>query len=167
MIRKTALALALLLPALAGCQRDDADYISINGKIFIFNIRLSKAYYTLNLNRLAATPDDAIATAEFENPAGGPPLVVAQKVFPKMTRIDFESPDLDCIVAGRPYAIKVTLRDPQGKTLQTIETTLASTLDQTVMPEKALVRGNAYDRNPTAYGADGKIKFRKACATGA
>jgi hypothetical protein len=166
MMGRTACALLTLVGLLTACQRaEDGRYISINGKIFIFNIRLSKAYYTLNINRLANVADGSSVMAEFENPAGGPPLVVTQKVFPKMTRIDFESPDLHCIVADRPYAIKITLKDPQGKTLQTIDTTLASTLDQSVMPQQALVQGNAYDRNPGAYGKDGKIKFQKACGT--
>ena len=50
----------LLLPALAllalsaACQREKTEYISVQGKIFIFNIRLARAYYTLNLNRLLA-----------------------------------------------------------------------------------------------------------------
>jgi hypothetical protein len=160
---KRMLLSALTVLALAGCQREDTDYLSINGKIFIFNVRLSKAYYTLNLNRLAGVPDGSMVTAEFENPAGGAPLSVTKKVFPKMTRIDFQSPDLDCIVADKPYAITITLRDPGDKEMQTIKTTLASTLDQTVMPEQALVRGNAYDKNPAAYDAEGHLKFRKAC----
>jgi hypothetical protein len=154
-------ALAALL--LAGCQRDAGDYLSVNGKIFIFNIRLSKAYYTLNLNRLAGVPDGSLVTVEFEDPAGGPPLSVSQKVFPNMARIDFQSPDLTCIVAGKPYAITITLRDPDGHEMQTLKTTLASTLDQTVMPAQALVRGNAYDKNPSAYDAEGHVKFRTAC----
>ncbi|MDH6266781.1 hypothetical protein M2360_002177 [Rhizobium sp. SG_E_25_P2] len=161
MNRMLLTALAALM--LAGCQREANDYLSINGKIFIFNVRLSKAYYTLNLNRLADVPDGSMVTAEFENPAGGPPLSVTKKVFPNMTRIDFQSPDLDCIVADKPYAITITLRAPDGKEMQRIKTTLASTLDQTVMPEQALVRGNAYDKNPTAYDATGHVKFRKAC----
>ncbi|HCL66867.1 MAG TPA: hypothetical protein DIC56_18935 [Rhizobium sp.] len=156
------LLLCALIP-LAACQRD-AEHLSVNGKVFIFNIRLARAYYVLTLNRLDGVPDGAVVTAEFENPAGGPPLVSTQKVFPKMTRIDLQSPSLECVVAGKPYAIKVTLRAPDGTAMQVLETTLSSTLDQTVMPEKPLVRGAAYDRNPEAYGADGKIRMRQACA---
>ena len=87
------LTLSLIaLTGLASCQREATDYISVQGKIFIFNIRLAQAYYTLNLNRLPATPDDAVVRAEFEDPAGGPALVSEQKVFPKMARIDLQSP---------------------------------------------------------------------------
>jgi hypothetical protein len=158
---------AVILVALsASCQREKTDYISVNGKIFIFNIKLAQAYYQLDLNRLPATPDNSVARAEFEDPAGGPVLVTEQKVFPNMTRIDLQSPDVNCVVAGKPYKIHVTLRDSDGKELQTLDTTLTSTLDQTVMPAKALVLGAAYDKNPDAYNKDGSTKFRKACKTG-
>ncbi|MDB5525585.1 MAG: hypothetical protein JWM58_3348 [Rhizobium sp.] len=163
-MRKMLLLPALMLLALpASCQRENAEYISVQGKIFIFNIRLARAYYAINLNRLAATPDNSVVVAEFEDPAGGPPLVSEQKVFPKMTRIDLQSPDLNCIAADRPYKIHITLRDNGGKVLQTLDTTLKSTLDQTVMPAEPLVTGAAYDKNAGAYGKDGKIRFRQKC----
>ena len=155
-----ALLAALMLGA---CQREAEDYVSVNGKVFIFNVKLARAFYMLTLNRLEATPDNAVVTAEFEDPAGGPWLVTQQKVFPKMTRIDLQSPDVNCVVTGKPYKIKITVRDAEGTTLQTIETTLNSTLDQTMLPERALVDGPAYDRNPAAYNADNSIRFRKKC----
>ncbi|MDO6963700.1 hypothetical protein [Rhizobium alvei] len=159
--------LMLLFTALfalsAGCQREDANYISINGKVFIFNIRLARAYYTLTLNRLENVPNGSRVVVHFENPAGGADLVSEQKVFPGMSRIDLQSADLECIVADRPYKIAITLVDPEGKVLQQIDTTLASTANQTVMPAKSLVVGAAYDKNPDAFGKDGKIKFRTAC----
>jgi hypothetical protein len=148
---------------LSACQREAEDYITIKGKVFIFNIRVARAFYMLTLNRLPATPDDAVVVAEFEDPAGGPPLVREQKVFPKMTRIDLQSPDVNCVVTGKPYKIKITLRNADGEALQTIDTTLNSTLDETMLPEKALVLGAKYDRNPEAFNPDGSIKFRKKC----
>lgn len=154
--------LAALLVA-AGCQRKAEDYITINGKVFIFNIRNARAFYMLTLNRLPATPDDAVVVVEFENPAGGPPLVKEQKVFPKMMRIDLQSPDVDCVVTDKPYNIHIVLRSADGKTLQTIDTTLNSTLDSTMIPERALVEGPAYDKTRDAYNPDGTIRFRKKC----
>lgn len=158
-----AIPVLALLAFAAGCQREAEDYISVNGKVFIFNIRNARAFYMLTLNRLPATPDGAVVVAEFENPAGGPPLVKEQKVFPKMTRIDLQSPDVDCVATGKPYKITVTLRSPEGGTLQTIETTLNSTLDSTVLPETALVEGPAYTRTRDGYHPDGSIRFRKKC----
>jgi len=148
---------------LSACQREAEDYITIKGKVFIFNIRVARAFYMLTLNRLPTTPDGAVVVAEFEDPSGGPPLVKEQKVFPKMTRIDLQSPDVNCVVTGKPYKIKITLRSADGKALQTIDTTLNSTLDETMLPEKALVEGAKYDRNPEAFNKDRSIKFRKKC----
>jgi hypothetical protein len=166
-MRKMLVVSTLVLLALsAGCQREDTDYITVNGKVFIFNVRLARAFYMLTLNRLEAVPDDAVVRAEFENPAGGAVLVTEQKVFPKMTRIDLQSPDLTCVVADKPYAIHVIVKAPDGKVLQTLDTTLTSTLDQTVLPAHSLVLGAAYDKNPEAYGKDGKIEFQKACKKG-
>ena len=157
------LLMMMCAAALSGCQRPAEDHLTINGKVFIFNIRLARAYYALNLNRVGAVPDGAIVRAEFENPAGGPPLVASQKVFPGMTRIDLQSPDLECVVADRAYKIHIELQSPEGKLLQAIDTTLASTADQTVMPEAPLVEGPAYDRNSKAFDEEGRIRFRKAC----
>ena len=35
---------------------------------------------------------------------------------------------------------------------------------QTALPEKPLVLGPGYDKNPEAYNEDGTIRMRKACA---
>src|SRR5690606_29985384 len=125
---RAPVVLALLLALSAGCQREAEDYISVDGKIVIFNIRLARAYYALTLNRKEATPDGAVVIAEFENPAGGEALVSRQKVFPNMKRIDLQSPDVECVVADRPYRISIRLEDQSGKILQTIDTTLSSTI---------------------------------------
>jgi len=143
--------------ALSACQRQADGPLAINGKIFIFNVRLAKSYVQLTLARNGDVADGSKVMARFENPAGGADLEASQKVFPAMTRIDIASPDMHCIVKDRPYAITITLTDPEGNLRQTIETTLASTLDQTVMPAKPLVEGPAYDKNPDATGPDGKF----------
>ena len=159
-----ALSVLLALLLSSGCQREAEDYISINGKVFIFNIRYARAFYMLTLNRLPATPDDAVVVAEFEDPAGGSPLVKEQKVFPKMARIDLQSPDVDCVMTGKPYKIHIVLKSAEGKVLQTIDTTLNSTLDSTMLPASALVEGPAYDKTKDAYNPDGTIRFRKKCS---
>jgi hypothetical protein len=56
------------------------------------------------------------------------------------------------------------LRNAEGETLQTIDTTLNSTLDSTMLPEHALFEGPAYTRTKDGYNADGSIRFRKKCS---
>ena len=62
-------------------------------------------------------------------------------------------------------AITITLAGPDGRTLQTIETTIVSSLDQTILPKHALVTGPAYDRNSQAVGPDGTfiLNDRSGC----
>ena len=81
-----------------------------------------------------------------------------------MTRIEIQSPDVECVVTGKDYKIKITVKSPGGEVLQTIDTTLASTLDQSVLPAKPPVEGPAYDKNPEAFNPDGTLKFRNKCA---
>lgn len=163
---KARLATCILAAGLlaGGCQRQAEDYVAVSGKVFIFNVRLARAFYMLTLKRLENLPDNAVVVAEFENPAGGPPLLREQKVFAKMTRIDIQSPDLRCVRTGKAYAIRLTVRSAEGDVLQTLDTSLNSTIDDTALPEEPLVIGGAYDRNPAAYDAEGRIKFRKPCA---
>lgn len=158
------MSVLLALTLASGCQREAEEYISINGKVFIFNIRVARAFYMLTLNRLPAAPDDAVVVAEFEDPSGGPPLIKEQKVFPKMTRIDLQSPDIDCVAVGKPYKIHIVLRNAEGRELQTIDTTLTSTLDSSMLPEKPLFEGPVYTRTKDGFNADGSIRFRKKCA---
>ena len=160
LLTAAAIVSALLV---SSCQRATEEYVTIKGKVFIFNIRNARAFYMLTLNRLPAAPDDAVVVAEFENPAGGPPLVKQQKVFPKMTRIDLQSPDIDCVVTGKPYKIHIVVKSADGETLQTIDTTLNSTLESTMLPARPLVEGAAYDKTKDAYNPDGTIRFRKKC----
>jgi hypothetical protein len=157
------MSVLLALVFASSCQRETEEYITVNGKVFIFNIRLARAFYMLTLNRLPSTPDNAVVVAEFENPAGGPPLVREQTVFPKMARIDLQSPDVDCVAVGKPYRIRIVLRNAEGRQLQTIDTTLTSTLDSSMLPEKALFEGPAYTRTRDGFHADGSIRFRKKC----
>ena len=70
---------------------------------------------------------------------------------------------MDCVVTDKPYSIHIVLKSAGGETLQTIDTTLTSTLDSTMLPERALVDGPAYDKTKAAYNPDGTIRFRKKC----
>jgi len=154
-------ALALLgLLAFAGCRDTggEGEYFAIGGKIFVFNYRVATATYLVNLVPLQPVEEGQTAVVSFENPAGGEPLVVRQKIWPNMARTTVESPPLTCVVKDKPYAISIKIEGVDGSVRQTIETKLASTEDQSILPDKPLVVGPLYTPNPELAGhPDGKL----------
>ncbi len=142
-------SLAIIAGLLGGCRdAGEGDYVNVTGKIFVFNYRIAQATYLLTLGKLRPLPDGAILEATFENPAGGTPFVVRQKIWPMMEKITVESPPIKCVKANREYKVSMRLEDASGKILQIIERKMISDVDQSVMPDKPLVVGPFYDPNP-------------------
>lgn len=136
--------------ALAGCRDTGGEggYFEISGKLFSFNYRVATAVYIITLRPLQPMQEGQVAVATLENPAGGEPIVVEQKVWPKLDKVTIESPPLECVVKDRPYAVSIVIRGAKGETLQTFETTVTSGLDQSVLPDRPLVIGPVYELNP-------------------
>ncbi len=150
---------------LAGCQRkDDEGPTQLTGRLFVFNYRVASATYMITLKKIAPIPEGTTAIAEFENPAGGDPLVVNQKIYTFWDKITLESPDLRCVRKDRPYSVSIKLVDASDKTIQTIKTEVKSDLDQTVLPTKPLVVGPAYTANPDIFKGDGSADYGKDMA---
>jgi len=159
--RTFAMAVALALSmALAGCQRETgSDPLHLTGKMFVFNYRLAYATYMITLNRTEPLPEGTTITVEFENPAGGAPLVLQRKLFPKLEKVVLESPEITCVQKAKPYRVAIRVNGPDGAQLQVLETTVVSDLDQSVLPAQALVIGPAYDKNPDMF-RNGKAPSR-------
>jgi hypothetical protein len=139
-----------------GACRDagEGDYLNVSGKIFVFNYRIAQATYLLTLAKIRPLPDGSMLETTFENPAGGDPFIVRQKVWPTMDKITVESPPIKCVKANREYKVSMRLEDASGNLLQTIERKMISDVDQSVMPDKPLVVGPFYDPNPDKSSAD-------------
>ncbi|ENN85825.1 hypothetical protein RHSP_18385 [Rhizobium freirei PRF 81] len=145
---------------LAGCQRkDDEGPTQLTGRIFVFNYRVASATYMITLKKIAPIPEGTTAVAEFENPAGGDPLVIHEKIYSFWEKITLESPDLRCVRKDRPYSVSIRLVDASDKTIQTIKTEVKSDLDQTVLPTKPLVVGPVYTANPDVFKSDGSADY--------
>lgn len=145
---------------LAGCQRkDDEGPTQLSGRLFIFNYRVASASYMITLKKIAPIPEGTTAVAEFENPAGGDPLVVREKIYSFWDKITLESPDLRCVRKDHPYSVSIKLVDANEKTIQTIKTEVKSDLDQTVLPTKPLVVGPIYTANPDVFKGDGSTDY--------
>jgi hypothetical protein len=155
------LALAVLgLLGVSACRDTggEGEYFALGGKIFVFNYRVATATYLVNLVPLQPVEEGQTAVASFEDPAGGEPLVVRQKIWPNMAKTTIESPPLRCVVKDRPYAISIKIQGADGSVRQTIETTLASVDDQSILPDRPLVVGPLYTPNPELAGhPDGKL----------
>jgi hypothetical protein len=157
-----ALPLALLL---AACQRETGpDPLKLTGKMFVFNYRLAYATYLVTLEQTEPLPDGSIVKAEFENPAGGAPLTLERKIFPNLPRVVLESPDVTCVKEGQPYTVSIAVIGPDGDRLQSLETQVTSSADQSILPAKALVIGPGYEKNPEVF-KDGKTPERFEMAT--
>lgn len=159
-LRRLALATALLATIMIGAcrQSEDGQYFEVSGRLFEFNYRLARATYVVTLNPLRPMEEGQVAVATFENPAGGAPFVVNQPVWPKMRHITLTSPALTCVVKDKPYAVSIRIEDLSGKLLQTLQTTLISSEDQSVLPDRALVTGPVYELNPELAGhTDGRL----------
>ncbi|MEK1887474.1 MAG: hypothetical protein AAAB35_07805 [Phyllobacterium sp.] len=152
--RVVGICLMTLGLVLSACRDSgQGDYVNVSGKIFVFNYRIAQATYLLTLAKLRKIPDGSSLETTFENPAGGDPFVVRQKIWPMMDKITVESPPIKCVKANRQYQVTMRLEDSKGIVLQTIERKMISDADQSVMPDKPLVVGPFYDPNPDKESA--------------
>lgn len=158
--RITPLAMALLL-ALSGCQRQAENTpTELSGRFVVFNYRVSQASFLVTLRKTAPIADGTMAIAEFDNPMGGDPIVVKEKIFAFWDKISLQTPALHCVQKDHPYAVAVRLEDAGGKTIQSLKTEVKSDMDQSaVLAAKPLVVGPLYTENPDIVKEDGKPDF--------
>ncbi len=156
------LAIAALL-FLTGCQRDEPREVAkLSGRMFVFNYRVAVATYLVTLQRIAPIRDGSTVEATFENPRGGPDLIINDKIFPTDERITVQSPPVECVKQDRPYKVSIRIKAPEGDILQTIQTTIRSDTDQSALPAKPLVVGPLYTPNPEVFKPDGSTDMRPA-----
>jgi hypothetical protein len=149
-LRSVVSAMLLGTLVLTGCRDTGGpgDYFEISGKLFSFNYRVATAVYIITLRPLQPMQEGQVAVATFENPAGGDPIVVEQKVWTNLDKVTIESPPLECVVKDRPYAASIVIKGRTGEEVQKIETTITSDLDQSILPDRPLVIGPVYELNP-------------------
>ena len=156
-IRSAIVLGSLIVTLVLGACRDpgEGDYLDVSGKIFVFNYRIAQATYLLTLSKIRPLPDNSMLETIFENPAGGDPFVVRQKIWPTMTTVTLESPPVKCGRANREYKVSMRVINADGQVLQILERKMISDVDQSVMPDKPLVVGPFYDANPDKTAGPG------------
>lgn len=157
-MRKSWLAVLLSLPLALGACRDSGKLFELSGRLMVFNYREAKITYVMTLDPIEPIGEGQVAVTTFENPAGGAPLVIRQKLFPGHKKVTIESPPLECVVRDRSYKVGIRIERQDGTLLQAIDTTMISSQDQNMLPDRPLVVGPGYQPNPELAGhADGRL----------
>ncbi|BDA86250.1 hypothetical protein Sa4125_37920 [Aureimonas sp. SA4125] len=155
-MRHAVSAGAVFLALLAGAAwmvrvpPGETPLLRIAGPSFIFNYRVADVYYGFTAEVMRPVPVSSTITAEFEDPAGGPPHRVSEKIFPQTRRYALRSPSLRGVKKGVPYHVTIRLLN-RGDEKLLFETRLAarSDLDDALMPTQPLTIGPGYERNPS------------------
>jgi hypothetical protein len=153
-LRATFAFLTAALLVFAGCRESggEGEYFELSGRLFVFNYRVATVQYLVTLRPLKPIGEGEFAVATFENPAGGEAIMVRQKIWPLNDKVTINSPPLECVVKDKPYKVSIRIENAQGALMQALETTMASSQDQSVLPDKPLVVGPFYDPNPELKG---------------
>ena len=147
---RSILLSAAIAVLLLGCAEDpDKPYLEFAGGGFIYNYRLATADYGFVVRVVKKLPAGTIIEAEFEDPAGGPPIVIRQSARPTRLSYKFETPPVTGIKAGRDYRVEVRLVDPDSsEVFARYSKTFHADVDQDILPEKPPVVGPGYQQNP-------------------
>jgi hypothetical protein len=146
-----AVLLALLLAIGFATRIDPASrpVIEVLGGGFIYNYRIAEVKYGLTAVVRQPLESGSIIEARFEDPGGGPDLVVSQRVSPMTNQYTLESPPVRGVEAERPYAVTVRVLDRLGtRELFSQTQHYRSQIDDKVVPDAPLTIGPGYHRNP-------------------
>ncbi len=151
-----AVVLAGVLFAVGWATRIDPGekpVIAVAGGGFILNYRLADYYYGFTAMVQKPLESGSIIEARFEDPAGGVPIVVRERVSPASDRYDFRTPPLTGIEAGRAYKVVVRVLDREEKSeIFATELAFRSDVGDANLPKIPLTIGPGYHRNPAAGG---------------
>ncbi len=141
------LLILLLALALAACEDANKPPLAVAGGGFIFNYRIAEVFYGVSLKPQRRLAVDAVLEGEFEDPAGGPNLIVRETLGAPKLVYALQTPPLKGVKAGKPYRVEVRLIEG-GKITGRLERTFTSDLDQDVLPSAPLTIGPGTTPNP-------------------
>jgi hypothetical protein len=150
--RRTTSRLSVILSAaLPLAAFDDAGKspLAFAGGGFIFNYRIAEVFYGVSLKPQRRIAPSSVLEGEFENPAGGPALLVRETLGEPKLVYGLRTPAVKGVVAGRPYKVVVRLLEA-GRETGRIERTITSDLNQDMLPDAPLTVGPGYTPTPDA-----------------
>lgn len=129
----------------------DAPYLKILGGGFIFNYRIADVHYGFTAVVARPLESGSVIEAVFEDPGGGPPLVVRERVSTMTDRYALRSPPVRGVEAGRPYKVDVNVFDRlETRALWTHSMNFRSQISDASISDQPLTIGPGYHRNPDA-----------------
>ncbi len=143
------LALGFLVAACDDSADDAHPVVEIKGGGFVFNYREAEAFYGLTIRPLQRLAPGTVIEVAFQDPAGGPEILVREEIRQPSLSYMFRTPGLTGVEAGVDYRASVTVRGPgDGAVLGRLEKTFRSSVDQSVLPAAPLTIGPGYMPNP-------------------
>ena len=147
-----ALGLLAVLVAIGLAVREpvaDKPYLKIAGAGFIFNYRVAEVFYGFTAEVQKPVRNMSLLEAEFEDPGGGPPIRVSERLNPRTKRYSLRTPPIRGVKKDRPYRVAVRLiQNGDNAVLFEDEFTVTSQMADAVVPEQPLTVGPGYARNP-------------------
>ena len=147
-----ALALCAVLFAIGWFTRNDPSqdpYVKILGGGFMFNYRQGEVFYGFTAQVVRPLASGSIIEATFEDPAGGAPLVVSERVSTMTDRYALRTPPVRGVEAKKPYKVSIRVYDREKtSTIWEVDTTFASQISDKVVPDRPLTVGPGYHLNP-------------------
>lgn len=127
----------------------DKPYLKILGGGFLLNYRIAETSYGFTAAVMRPLPTGSVIEARFENPAGGPDLVVRQRVGTETKQYALHSPAVTGVVADKPYHVAIRILDrATDRVIWATERRYASQVSSDIVPDKPLTIGPGYARNP-------------------
>ena len=144
-----AVLATLLAPPSRAAESDVASLIDLQGGGFIFNYNIAEVFYGVLVKPRRALPVGTEVEASFEDPAGGPPIVVTETFHGSPRPMSLRTPPVQGVRANRDYRVTIRLRDPaSGAVLGETTKTFRSDLDQSILPPRRLTVGPGYQAAP-------------------
>ena len=155
MLRRFVLLLFALTLAACDGGEGEGPYFEFAGGGFLFNYRYAEATYGFVARVLRKPPAGGVLVAVFEDPAGGPDIVLSQPVRAGRSSYTFETPPVTGVQKAVDYRVELRLLAPsqsgtepgaETDVLATIARTFRSSQDQAVLPREGLGTGPGYHR---------------------
>ncbi|MFC5587168.1 hypothetical protein ACFPOD_18785 [Nitratireductor kimnyeongensis] len=147
-----ALVFCGLLFAVGWFTRNDPSedpYVKVLGGGFMFNYRQGEVFYGFTAQVMRPLASGSIIEATFEDPAGGAPLVVSERVSTMTDRYALRTPPVRGVEAKKPYKVSIRVYDREKiSMIWETDTTFASQISDLVVPDKPLTIGPGYHLNP-------------------